>query len=96
METVFAQQYVISTIAGGAPPPVPGTNVSIGEPDGIHSAGNVYFARSATPEPLFGTSGAYAPASDGKHFVVAMPATGDSAQLPPLNVITHWQTGLKK
>jgi Tol biopolymer transport system component len=51
---------------------------------------------SGTPEPLFGTSGTYAPASDGKHFVVAMPATGDSAQLPPLTVITHWQTGLKK
>jgi Tol biopolymer transport system component len=51
---------------------------------------------SGTPEPLFGTSGAYAPASDGKHFVVAMPATGDSAQVPPLTVITHWQIGLKK
>ena len=51
---------------------------------------------SGTPEPLFETSGAYAPASDGKHFVVAMPATGDSAQLPALTVITHWQTGLRK
>jgi serine/threonine protein kinase/Tol biopolymer transport system component len=51
---------------------------------------------SGTPEPLFETSGAYAPAADGKHFVVAMPATGDSAQPPPLTVITHWQTGLKK
>lgn len=48
---------------------------------------------SGTPEPLFATSGPYAPASDGKHFVVAMPAT-NSAQLPPLTVITHWQTGL--
>jgi Tol biopolymer transport system component len=51
---------------------------------------------SGTAEPLFETSGAYAPASDGKHFAVAVPATGDSVQLPRLTVITHWQTGLKK
>jgi trimeric autotransporter adhesin len=43
-----AQQYLISTYAGGAPPPTPavGTTVSIGGPHGvaIDAAGNVYFA----------------------------------------------------
>jgi hypothetical protein len=51
---------------------------------------------SGKAEPLFETSGGYAAAADGKHFVVAVPATGDSVQLPPLTVITHWQTGLKQ
>jgi trimeric autotransporter adhesin len=43
----FAQQYVISTYAGGAPPPTPvaGTAASIGQPQGVatDAAGNVYF-----------------------------------------------------
>jgi uncharacterized protein (TIGR03437 family) len=43
----WAQQYVISTIAGGAPPPTPAAalTVSIGAPSGVatDSAGNVYF-----------------------------------------------------
>ena len=42
-----AQQYVISTIAGGAPPPTPVAAVSatIGMPQGVatDAAGNVYF-----------------------------------------------------
>jgi sugar lactone lactonase YvrE len=41
------QQYVISTVAGGAPPPTPiaGVQASIGQPQGVavDSAGNVYF-----------------------------------------------------
>jgi hypothetical protein len=51
---------------------------------------------SSTPEPLFETGSAYAPAPDGKRFLVSVPVTGESAQLPPLTVITHWETGLKK
>jgi len=43
----LAQQYVISTVAGGAPPPTPiaAVNASIGRPFGVSSdaAGNVYF-----------------------------------------------------
>src|SRR6266849_1723717 len=43
-----AQQYVISTIAGGAPPPtpLPATRASIGDPArvAVDAAGNVYFA----------------------------------------------------
>lgn len=45
-----AQQYVISTVAGGAPPPTPVTavNASIGAVFGVttDSAGNVYFTAS--------------------------------------------------
>jgi sugar lactone lactonase YvrE len=45
---VFAQQYSISTFAGGAPPatPVTGINTSIGQPYNVaaDSAGNVYFS----------------------------------------------------
>jgi hypothetical protein len=44
----FAQQYVISTYAGGAPPPTPapGTATGIESPLGVatDAAGNVYFA----------------------------------------------------
>src|SRR2546421_660384 len=44
----FAQQYVISTIAGGAPPPtpLPALRTSSGDPAGVavDNAGNVYFA----------------------------------------------------
>src|SRR2546421_7918230 len=44
----FAQQYVISTIAGGAPPPtpLPAVRASIGDPArvAVDAAGNVYFA----------------------------------------------------
>ncbi len=43
----YAQEYVISTYAGGAPPPTPasGLNLAIGLPQGIalDMAGNVYF-----------------------------------------------------
>ena len=46
----LAQQYTISTIAGGAPPPTPApaTSASIGNPAGIaaDAAGNVYFSSS--------------------------------------------------
>jgi uncharacterized protein (TIGR03437 family) len=42
-----AQQYVISTVAGGAPPrtPIAGVSAQIGQPSGIatDAAGNVYF-----------------------------------------------------
>src|SRR6266550_579388 len=42
-----AQEYVISTFAGGAPPPTPakGVNLSIGSPQGIaiDTEGNAYF-----------------------------------------------------
>ena len=45
--SVWAQQYVISTIAGGAPPATPGpaTAASIGDPTRLaaDAAGNVYF-----------------------------------------------------
>jgi len=45
--TSWAQQYVISTIAGGAPPPTPapGLTVSIWRPNGTatDTAGNLYF-----------------------------------------------------
>lgn len=45
--TVVAQQYVISTVAGGVPPqtPVAANSASIGSPQGVVSdaAGNVYF-----------------------------------------------------
>ncbi len=48
--TAFAQQYTISTAAGGAPPPTPVTakNTSIGQPlrVGLDAAGNVYFSSS--------------------------------------------------
>src|ERR1022692_2586183 len=44
---VWAQQYVISTIAGGAPPPTPAVakSASIGDPTRLatDAAGNVYF-----------------------------------------------------
>ncbi len=43
----LAQQYAISTIAGGAPPPTPSPAISaaIGSPQGIavDASGNVYF-----------------------------------------------------
>src|ERR1017187_406178 len=43
----FAQQYVISTVAGGVPPatPVPAVTASIGQPEGVvtDSNGNLYF-----------------------------------------------------
>src|ERR1017187_3890253 len=45
--SVWAQQYVISTVAGGAPPPTPAmaTGASVGDPTRLatDSAGNVYF-----------------------------------------------------
>src|SRR2546428_8176287 len=44
----WAQQYVISTFAGGAPPPTPiaAVNASIGRTSGVatDTAGNVYFS----------------------------------------------------
>ena len=47
---VVAQQYVISTVAGGAPPPTPiaGVNASISSARGVavDAAGNVYFTTS--------------------------------------------------
>src|ERR1017187_2444222 len=38
----LAQQYSISTVAGGAPPatPVPGVNISIGQPSRVAADGN--------------------------------------------------------
>jgi trimeric autotransporter adhesin len=43
----YAQQYIVSTIAGGAPPatPVAATSISIGQPNRVtvDSSGNVYF-----------------------------------------------------
>ena len=45
--TAFAQQYTISTVAGGAPPttPVPALNTSIGQPRKLAISGsNVYFS----------------------------------------------------
>ena len=46
--TAFGQQYVISTIAGGAPPPTPTTTISpltggINGGVAVDTAGNVYF-----------------------------------------------------
>ena len=47
ISAVDAQQYTISTVAGGAPPPtpVPAPQASIGIPAGVaaDTAGNVYF-----------------------------------------------------
>src|SRR5258708_2009726 len=46
----WAQQYVISTVAGGAPPPTPvlGTTASIGLPRNlaVDAADNIYFTAS--------------------------------------------------
>jgi uncharacterized protein (TIGR03437 family) len=45
--TAFAQQYTISTVAGGAPPatPAPALNTSIGQPRKLaFSGGNLYFS----------------------------------------------------
>src|SRR3954454_202207 len=45
--TAFAQQYTISTVAGGAPPatPAPALNTSIGQPRKLAVAGgNIYFS----------------------------------------------------
>ncbi len=46
----FAQQYVVSTFAGGAPPatPTPAAAASIGTPNGVatDTAGNFYFIGS--------------------------------------------------
>src|SRR5690349_1814391 len=45
--TALAQQYTITTVAGGAPPftPVPALNTSIGSPRKVLAAGsNVYFS----------------------------------------------------
>jgi hypothetical protein len=45
--TAFAQQYTISTVAGGAPPatPVSALNTSIGQPRKlVLSGGNLYFS----------------------------------------------------
>src|SRR6185312_17380962 len=45
--TAFAQQYTISTVAGGAPPatPAPATSLSIGVPHKLLAAGsNLYFS----------------------------------------------------
>ena len=45
--TAFAQQYTISTVAGGAPPatPVSALNASIGQPRKLAlSGGNLYFS----------------------------------------------------
>lgn len=43
----MGQQYVVSTIAGGAPPitPVPGSSISVGQPSGVavDVSGSVYF-----------------------------------------------------
>ena len=48
LTTCYAQQYTISTVAGGAPPPTPitATSASIGHPHNAvaDSAGNVYFS----------------------------------------------------
>ena len=45
--SAWAQQYTISTIAGGVPPPTPAVavNASIGQPMGVvaDGSGNVYF-----------------------------------------------------
>ncbi|HMC62339.1 MAG TPA: hypothetical protein VKJ01_24300, partial [Candidatus Solibacter sp.] len=45
---VWSQQYVISTIAGGVPPPTPvaARQASIGDPArvAVDAAGNVYFS----------------------------------------------------
>ena len=50
LNTALAQEYEISTYAGGAPPPAPtrGLDLSIGSPQGIatDAAGNVYFTAS--------------------------------------------------
>ena len=59
--SIWAQQYVISTIAGGAPPATPAAalKASIGDPTrlAVDAAGNVYFSaftpssRSMPPVP---------------------------------------------
>jgi hypothetical protein len=57
--TLPAQQYAISTVAGGAPPPTPAaaTTASIGSPAGIvrDAAGNVlFFQPEIRRQPLHG------------------------------------------
>jgi hypothetical protein len=49
--STWAQQYIISTFAGGQPPPltsIAGVDASIGRPSAVatDSAGNVYFGAS--------------------------------------------------
>jgi len=48
--TVAAQQYVISTYAGGAPLPALGVDLPIGAASGVatDAAGNIYFASAAS------------------------------------------------
>ncbi|MBZ5619228.1 MAG: hypothetical protein LAQ69_10975 [Acidobacteriia bacterium] len=54
-----AQQYTISTVAGGAPPatPVPATTISIGQPKrvAVDAAGNVYFSSANAVFKLSGS-----------------------------------------
>ena len=65
-----AQQYVISTVAGGAPPPTPvtGTSASIGSPQGIavDGAESVHVGeRRVAYSPGTGTASASVSPRDG-------------------------------
>jgi len=79
----FAQQYVISTFAGGVPPQTPAlaNNVSIGDPPkvAVDSAGNVYFGSSHSVFKVDGTGTLMRIAGNGRPGNTNGPAT--SAQL---------------
>jgi uncharacterized protein (TIGR03437 family) len=93
-----AQQYTISTIAGGSPPssPVPALNASISTPSAIavDSAGNVYFtstncvfklSQSGTLTRIAGTSG-FGYAGDGGPATQALLNLGDDSGAFPAGV----------
>ena len=57
------------------------------------------------PQPLFtvfpigsiaGGLTAYQPSRDGQRFLVNVPAGGEAAVVPPINIVTNWQAALKK
>jgi Tol biopolymer transport system component len=79
--------------AGGESPHWKGSEIFFAAPDQKLMAAQVKTAPtfdSGTPQSLFEISGAYDVASDGQHFLIAEPATGDAARLPPVTIITHW------
>ena len=44
----------------------------------------------------FAIGSAYHPSRDGQRFLVNVPAGGDSAPVPPITIVTNWQSALKK
>ena len=86
--SVWAQQYVISTIAGGAPPatPLTGASASIGDPTRLatDAAGNVYFGslHSVFKVDADGTLTRFAGNGRAGNSGDGGPATRGTVQLP--------------